>query len=384
MNGNNKSSDPAFVPGDVIQSSEPIVHIIHPEHRGAFCDNCLTDNNTTELKRCTRCKFTSYCNKQCQQEDWDKFHKHHECSIYKKVQKDSNFLLTSSISQLLLRTYLAMKHRPGLWDKEFTVFDRSTISFNHLPTHSDRLEDSMRLAFFHSLSNYLTSLLPDLDTDLLLQCHVRLLPNRMDVLHKSVLAIASAVYPTTCAIPHSCTPNTCIRYTGVKQEIRAITHIMCPKHVTISKVDISLSRSIRQKTLSQEFGIDCKCERCMTNVKGDELWHESTKLELELQDLLTQLEQNPTSASGIEESMFQKINRIVELRGSLHAEYNPIKSVWLFRCLHRIYLTRDQNWNKSKVNSLIQLVEKALIVTHGKDDWMFHELQNMKTAMTSS
>uniref|UniRef100_T1JK78 MYND-type domain-containing protein n=1 Tax=Strigamia maritima TaxID=126957 RepID=T1JK78_STRMM len=63
----------AFKKGDLILKSEPFAYVVRDEYRGRTCDNCLTLANLSvhnlrngDLRRCTRCLFSYYCNQECQ------------------------------------------------------------------------------------------------------------------------------------------------------------------------------------------------------------------------------------------------------------------------------------------------------------------------------
>ncbi len=66
--------------GEIINTIEPLVHVLSDRYKNIYCDYCLTKNNW--LKSCSHCKKMYYCDHNCQQKDW----KHHkmECDIYNK------------------------------------------------------------------------------------------------------------------------------------------------------------------------------------------------------------------------------------------------------------------------------------------------------------
>ena len=69
----------SYEPGDVVFKEEPFAYIIKPEARSSVCDFCIKRYESTELKKCTKCKFVHYCDGECQKNAW-KSHKH-ECKL---------------------------------------------------------------------------------------------------------------------------------------------------------------------------------------------------------------------------------------------------------------------------------------------------------------
>ncbi|CAG2117223.1 unnamed protein product, partial [Medioppia subpectinata] len=49
-------------PGDVITQDMPIIHALHSESKGKYCDNCF--KRSDQLKRCTKCLHMYYCGKE--------------------------------------------------------------------------------------------------------------------------------------------------------------------------------------------------------------------------------------------------------------------------------------------------------------------------------
>jgi hypothetical protein len=68
----------SYTSGDIIITSEPLVHVLSSQFKGIYCDYCFLKNES--LKKCSHCKKMYYCDNECQQKDW-KCHKL-ECDLY--------------------------------------------------------------------------------------------------------------------------------------------------------------------------------------------------------------------------------------------------------------------------------------------------------------
>jgi hypothetical protein len=88
-----------YTPGDVVLECAPLVSVVANKFKGKVCDHCFEFN--TALKKCTKCKWMSYCNAACQLADWKAFHKHGECKMIQRNQVENTiFFLQQSFFRL--------------------------------------------------------------------------------------------------------------------------------------------------------------------------------------------------------------------------------------------------------------------------------------------
>lgn len=73
-----KAGDP------IIKITEPFLIVVEKDALDRVCSYCLTEADTSSLKRCTGCKVVRYCTSACQKADWKPIHKH-ECSLLQKL-----------------------------------------------------------------------------------------------------------------------------------------------------------------------------------------------------------------------------------------------------------------------------------------------------------
>lgn len=96
--------------GDEIIREAPIVKtLINAKYRGVKCDYCFEEPEN--LFKCSKCKFVSYCGKQCQTSDWN-IHKH-ECKCLLKVSPKQPPDICRMVSHLLFKYYTPTKKGPA-------------------------------------------------------------------------------------------------------------------------------------------------------------------------------------------------------------------------------------------------------------------------------
>ncbi|CAG2104748.1 unnamed protein product, partial [Medioppia subpectinata] len=123
-------------PGDVITQDMPIIHALHSESKGKYCDNCF--KRSDQLKRCTKCLQMYYCGKECQKNDW-KYHKN-ECPIY--LRDLTQVLSTDNWMRILLRLYLSVQNIPTFATKKYRLFDGSDVSLRDIKVNTSGVNDN--------------------------------------------------------------------------------------------------------------------------------------------------------------------------------------------------------------------------------------------------
>ena len=160
---------------------------------------------------------------------------------------------------------------------------------------------------------------------------------------------------------YSCRPNTYTRYQGLVQEIRALQHIDSSKTVImINLIDISMSRTARTKKLVQDYLFICECKGCKE--PDDTIWQESDALRKQLEDLLEGMQQQDISRTAFaekEDTIFRITDQTMILLKQIYGDFNYITSLFLFKVIHKIYLTRDKEWNRTKINHYIALLRQV-------------------------
>lgn len=227
--------------GDLVLENEPVALArVEPTH----CAFCLAPNAPL---RCSSCKRSSYCNRQCQRRDFKTGHSL-VCGFLKDDDADGEMVVKVSASPL------------------FPEFLAADLMGHPLPTSaSPRLERLSRL-----------SGLQIAEVERLLQIFAC---NNFTVTDSNLFGISEAAYTWGSLFNHSCSPNCIVVYHGKVQRIYAARTIYPNEELCISYVDpMSLSR---KETLKQRYKFTCTCIRCLAiDISGnafsiiDGLFHE--------------------------------------------------------------------------------------------------------------
>nr|XP_043613744.1 histone-lysine N-methyltransferase ATXR4 [Erigeron canadensis] len=83
---------------------------------------------------------------------------------------------------------------------------------------------------------------------------------------ESEAAVGNAVYMLPSFYNHDCDPNTHIIWLeNVEARLKALREIEAGEELRICYIDASMDREARQNILSNGFGFECSCPRCMAN-----------------------------------------------------------------------------------------------------------------------
>jgi hypothetical protein len=356
----------SYSPGDVIQVSYPLIHILSYEMRGSLCDSCFKTSDS--LKRCSGCRVVMYCGQECQKTDWKSHHKHGECITYKKVQNGNDNFFLNNHALLLLRVYLTLEARKELLDKEFILPDQTLRTFRNLMTHVDKImEDEERMKCFHSLLKILQPLVPDLNTELLLIFFGKICINSFSILDNSLNEIGSAVYVEASIFNHSCDPNATTVWDGLKLEIRAIKHISAGHEICTNYIDIKKPRDERLKQLKKLYYFDCVCKRCLSDDDGIALWTEVNTFNQMMDQLMVEKEISQEKFKD----MYLLGLQTLPLYEKVYGEFHPDLTIQLFRIMKARALFDSRESSAFLGNKLLSSLE----VTHGRHHSLFKEFQ---------
>ncbi|CAG2102950.1 unnamed protein product [Medioppia subpectinata] len=248
-------------PGDVITQDIPLIHILLIKSKGKYCDNCFKQSD--QLKRCSKCLHMYYCGKECQKNDW-KYHKN-ECPLY--GHEMPILLRTNEGLRLWFRFYLSVQNIPTFATEKHRLFDGSEVSLNDFKDKTIVLNvdnsEFKRIAkvFMKYGIKYGRE---DLEE------WVALMNGRWYLIQYGrpgyVDSVATGLYLQTSTLKHNCRPNSCCisSFNGHVIELRAMRSIAPGEEITISRMDLMLNKTDRQKAL-KSISIDCECEKCVAN-----------------------------------------------------------------------------------------------------------------------
>ena len=129
----------SFEPGDVVVSQWPYAAVLFNAEISRFCNYCF--RSATNLRRCSRSKFASYCSRECQLRDWKEGYRN-EC----------DFLVQSAPrippASVRLAAHVAWKYKKELEHSlEKTDMWNSYLGVESLVDHWDHLPDAKLKAF---------------------------------------------------------------------------------------------------------------------------------------------------------------------------------------------------------------------------------------------
>ncbi|CAG0893605.1 unnamed protein product [Darwinula stevensoni] len=289
--------------GDILFVEEPFVLALQPDFYNEFCHFCL--KSTRALIPCDYCPEGQFCSHSCRKKAWENFHCY-ECGWLEVFHATGIAHLAARI--LFKVGFLNLKdfklHLKDEVDgqgfsKGGIYADPSDpyISIYHLVAHTERikLEDSIQYAmmaaflllFLHEKTNFFTKdnkeKKPDIMSPdvvfvggLLLQ-HIEQLisnANAITTLHESTTKgklievsqekIASALYPTSSLMNHSCDPCVLQTFAGSKLVVRAMKDLKPEKEVSncYGPHYLKMSREQRQELLKGQYFFKCTCPPC--------------------------------------------------------------------------------------------------------------------------
>jgi hypothetical protein len=230
-------------------------------------------------KTCANCKLFHYCDRKCQKEDWNSFHKHNECKFYTKVWK-RGFIVrplcrATASFWLMLRLYLLIKAKPEVVNQKYLVSDGIELSFADLLSDDGkqqqfRMEIDVAVALFREIDSEFLS--DKADVNLMTEVFHKIRINSHFIPHEVVNgAIGEAISVHLSALNHSCRPNTFGIIKGNGSKVRVLRDIAVGEEITMNFVNIDYPKSDRQVSLAKTKHLICKCERCEAGDTPEEL-----------------------------------------------------------------------------------------------------------------
>ncbi|KAG8753301.1 hypothetical protein FRC14_006181 [Serendipita sp. 396] len=265
-------------PGEVLLRTAALTTSLVPKWKGKRCDWCC--RRREELKACSRCKNTFYCDSDCQAISW-KSHHRKLCGILAKGFHFSASYLGQSTEQktnsdLLLNLYGSLLlHDEGRLSGKASESQRGILDV-------ELLQENALMCFWalgplqlgqSRPSPALPKGLPSGHLATLNAAWSRF-DNNNFVLHNisslepEAGAYAHGIFPLASrCFNHSCVPNAWPAFMLQDKtawiEIRALDFIKEGQEITIPYLDPALPLIERRNRLQQAYGFICDCPRCM-------------------------------------------------------------------------------------------------------------------------
>ena len=359
--------------GDVIVSCQPISHFLYENERRRRCTSCLIESSS--LKMCKPCGVVFYCNVDCQRKDWNDHHKHGECKALKRAKELGRFPNLSDYKLLvILRLYLTLKSKPDLKDTKYELPDGQKVSYMDLITHEENVKKNPDKYRKYKENIFLMGLtIENCDEELLMDCIMKMNVNCFSV-WDVYDGIATALYIPASIFNHSCRPNTSTVFNGTLLQIRALRDIESGEEILISYYPAVESRKNRKEKLQNTFYFDCQCPRCSSEDDDALLFQEVERITRKLKEVLDRDVEEIEAGRKYYEAHHLYLEKIKLYQKEL-GEYHPSITIGLMRAATA--LCDSHHPNHEALLSLMQKLNRALLVTHGTDHNLYKEYNNL-------
>ncbi|KAL9606220.1 MAG: hypothetical protein Q9179_000617 [Wetmoreana sp. 5 TL-2023] len=295
----------------VFSIDHPLVCVPDNDHLNTICYNCFSDDGTRKLKSCMGCKVVRYCSQALSQQ-------------YPNIPPS----VPRIVMQLLLR------RRAG------ALTETEWIDFLSLQTHLDdfrrndlednggvtRLQDVIMMshaAWKFSAVNETSDFVESVTT--------RTIINSMTASNAALDPLGTCLSTYASQLNHSCDPNCIFTFSGRSLSVRSLQAIPAGGELTISYVDISMSRSERQKKLKSSYYFECACSYCSASLTcGQPDIPESLRVKMSNDEILRlEKEGNRLQALAADAAPEKKAG-ILDQAVDLFRPYKDIYPIWRY------------------------------------------------------
>jgi len=282
--------------GSIIISEHPYAAVLLPQWFDTHCQHCYQLIHL--LYPCKQCIEVRYCSDDCRKASWDMYH-YFECGKLKLLEQIGIAHLSLRIILLTPTEELLKKRKPRIENPYLNVYE----SVYNLVTHSDEMitEDFLsysvtatllyQLLIFGKYFEY--KCIPSESKlfigGLLLRHILQLVCNAhaitrlnysssiaTNIVEQDQVRIATAIYPTTSLLNHSCEPSIINCFKNADQLIvklvkpvkkgEQIYNCYGPHYRRMEFTD-------RQDVLKQQYFFQCKCEHCLKGYNIEDVFN---------------------------------------------------------------------------------------------------------------
>src|SRR3990167_1631586 len=244
--------------GEVILEEKPVLSAPLAEYLDKVCHVCMKES--TNVQRCSGCKYAHYCGQDHQVSDWTSSHKK-ECSYFKQV---SEKFPQKPLHHLLVLTIKCVAKIQDLQDTEF----KRLLECLPLPINPSKSNTEVCSKIAETLLK-LDGNKIKLEESVLIGYISRIILNSNLLKGKKNMDdwIACGIFPTTKLLKHSCSPNSfSATNPGLSHRSVAARQIEKGETITLSYVDLDQDVKWRKIQLLDNFSIECNCSRCTSEL----------------------------------------------------------------------------------------------------------------------
>ncbi|KAL3171624.1 hypothetical protein MRX96_013815 [Rhipicephalus microplus] len=309
--------------GDEILSSTPFVYVLGKEGRGLMCDYCFLESPS--LKRCSACRYVSFCNKQCQKLAWPD-HKV-ECAGLRKVSPN----VPDSSVRYFCRLLVKLSNK-NAWSEAEEVFGKQRC-FTDLVSHVDSIKIDHPRYFKEFKRLWETSkiflddkYLPEPEVGL--EIYGKMIINSYCICSDEHTPIGTGLYIGPSILDHSCSPNAHAVYEGHKLHLRAAKDINCSNvgGIRVSYIDVMAPRKVRQEELRSQYYFECKCVKCSDTVP-DYVTEKSRALTASVKEKMKKIDMQAMQNTAILQQIHHWTEELLETEQLSETDYARIHAL---------------------------------------------------------
>lgn len=238
--------------GSILVEEEPFAYAVTDRCHQTHCSWCFKTQK--DMKRCSRCRFLSYCSKECQRMDFAVHKK--ECNYLARAASRNHHI--GDEMRLVGRVILKLQSNPApaFNGRTFASLNK-TFDFDEIPDLFSPDEEDLR-----NLRDFMCEDgLPPVPE--LVEIWTKTLANLRLIANHRTLRVGYAIYLGISELRHSCDPDVYCLYSGNKAVIRALK----PGITSYSQdlrdcyTDPMTPNSYRQNTLNR-MSRRCDCSVC--------------------------------------------------------------------------------------------------------------------------
>ncbi|KAL4794786.1 SET and MYND domain protein [Aspergillus venezuelensis] len=246
---------------EILHIQNPFVAVLDTSRLQDTCSGCFGRRQLAAgpeeqivLRACTGCQVVKYCDKTCQAKDW-KFAHSRECAIYKNLQP--------KVLPINARALLRVVVRCGMKKNSYTAEELDL--FRSLETHIREMREGDKAQFERiALTSKAVKAYSgtDFEEEVLSAFGAKLDVNSFNLTNALYDRIGLYLHPYAALLNHSCDYNAVAGFDGDELYIKAIRPIAENEQITISYIDTTYPKRIRQKELRERYFFSCQCAKC--------------------------------------------------------------------------------------------------------------------------